>query len=217
MTIFLMRSRTSAQRSRPTTTTAPRKAHAATRPRPASPALWTVALSSRTATEAFGRIIGRSLAGGETLALSGELGAGKTALVRGIAAGLGTPSNHVTSPTFVLIHEYEGRLPLIHVDLYRLRSVAEAEGIGLQEYFHGNIVTAIEWADKFPDILPIDRLDLSLEHKTPTARTARMTAHGPRANTLLAALKQDARQRRRAATPKSSPKIATRRGRPRTS
>jgi len=176
-----------------------------------------VALSSRTATEAFGRIIGRSLAGGETLALSGELGAGKTALVRGIAAGLGTPSNHVTSPTFVLIHEYEGRLPLIHVDLYRLRSVAEAEGIGLQEYFHGNIVTAIEWADKFPDILPIDRLDLSLEHKTPTARTARMTAHGPRANTLLAALKQDARQRRRAATPRSSPKIATRRGRPRTS
>ncbi|MEK7300589.1 MAG: tRNA (adenosine(37)-N6)-threonylcarbamoyltransferase complex ATPase subunit type 1 TsaE [Nitrospirota bacterium] len=211
-----MRSRTSAQRSRPTTA-APRKARAATPSRPASSALWAVALPSRTATEAFGRIIGRSLAGGETLALSGELGAGKTALVRGIAAGLGTPSNQVTSPTFVLIHEYEGRLPLIHVDLYRLRSEAEAEGIGLQEYFHGNIVTAIEWADKFPGILPIDRLDLSLEHKTPTARTARMIAHGPRANTLLATLKQAARQRRHAAAPKSSPKIATRRGRPRTS
>ncbi len=211
-----MRSRTSAQRSRPTTA-APRKAHAATPSSPASSALWTVALPSRIATEAFGRIIGRSLSGGETLALSGELGAGKTALVRGIAAGLGTPSNQVTSPTFVLIHEYEGRLPLIHVDLYRLRSVAEAEGIGLQEYFQGNIVTAIEWADKFPDILPIDRLDLSLEHKTPTARTARMIAHGPRANTLLAILKQAVRQHRHAATPSPSPKTAARRGRPRTS
>ena len=211
-----MRSRTSAQRSRPTTA-APRKARAAKLPRTASPALWTVALPSSTATEAFGRIIGRSLAGGETLALSGELGAGKTALVRGIAAGLGMPSNQVTSPTFVLIHEYEGRLPLIHVDLYRLRSAAEAEGIGLQEYFHGNIVTAIEWADKFPELLPSDRFELTLQHKTPTTRTARMIARGPRATTLLAALKQAARQRRRAATPRSSPKIATRRGRPRTS
>lgn len=211
-----MRSRTSAQHSRPTTT-APRKAHAAAQSRSASSAIWTVALPSRIATEAFGRLIGRSLTGGETLALSGELGAGKTALVRGIAAGLGTPSNQVTSPTFVLIHEYEGRLPLIHVDLYRLRSVAEAEGIGLQEYFHGNIVTAIEWADKFPGILPIDRLNLFLEHKTPAARTARMIAHGPRANTLLAAIKQAARQRRRATTSSPLPKIATRRGRPSTS
>lgn len=211
-----MRSRTSAQHSRPTTT-APRKAHAAAQSRSASPALWTVALPSRTATEAFGRIIGRSLAGGETLALSGELGAGKTALVRGIAAGLGTPASRVTSPTFVLIHEYEGRLPLIHVDLYRLRSEAEAEGIGLQEYFHGNIVTAIEWADKFPELLPSDRFELTLQHDTPTTRTARMIAHGPRANTLLAAIKQATRQRRRATTTSPLPKIATRRGRPRTS
>lgn len=216
MTIFPMRSRTSAQRSRPTTA-APRKARAAKPPRAASSARWTVALPSRTATEAFGRIIGRSLAGGETLALSGELGAGKTALVRGIATGLGTPSNQVTSPTFVLIHEYEGRLPLIHVDLYRLRSGAEAEGIGLQEYFHGNIVTAIEWADKFPELLPSDRFELTLQHNTPTTRTARMIAHGPRACTLLAALKQAARQRRRAATPSASRKTATGRGRPRTS
>ncbi|MCS6292770.1 MAG: tRNA (adenosine(37)-N6)-threonylcarbamoyltransferase complex ATPase subunit type 1 TsaE [Nitrospira sp.] len=211
-----MRSRISAQRSR-STTTAPRKARAAKPSRPASPALWTVALPSCTATEAFGRIIGRSLAGGETLALSGELGAGKTALVRGIAAGLGTPSNQVTSPTFVLIHEYEGRLPLIHVDLYRLRSVAEAEGIGLQEYFQGNIVTAIEWADKFPGLLPSDRFELTLQHKTPTTRTARMIAHGPRACTLLAVLKRAVRQYRRAAAPEASPKIATRRRGPRTS
>lgn len=211
-----MRSRTSAQPSRPTPP-APRKARAATPPRPASSALWTVALPSRTATEAFGRIIGRSLAGGETLALSGELGAGKTALVRGIAAGLGTPSNQVTSPTFVLIHEYKGRLPLIHVDLYRLRSGAEAEGIGLQEYFHGNIVTAIEWADKFPELLPSDRFELTLQHNTPTTRTARMIAHGPRACALLALLKQTVGRARRAITSGRSRKTATRIGRPRTS
>jgi len=176
-----------------------------------------VALPSRIATEAFGRIIGRSLAGGETLALSGELGAGKTALVRGIAAGLGTPPNQVTSPTFVLIHEYEGRLPLIHVDLYRLRGVAEAEGIGLQEYFHGNIVTAIEWADKFPELLPSDRFELTLQHKTPTTRTAHMIAYGVRACTLLAVLKRAVRQHRRTATPGPSPKTAVRGGRSRTS
>ncbi|MCC6140028.1 MAG: tRNA (adenosine(37)-N6)-threonylcarbamoyltransferase complex ATPase subunit type 1 TsaE [Nitrospira sp.] len=211
-----MRSRTSAQPSQPATAS-PRKARAATPPGSASPALWTVALPSRAATESLGRIIGQSLTGGETLALSGELGAGKTALVRGIAIGLGMPANHVTSPTFVLIHEYEGRLPLIHVDLYRLRNVAEAEGIGLQEYFQGNIVTAIEWADKFPKLLPDDRLELTLQHHTATTRTARMMAYGPRACTLLTTLQQAARQRRRTAAPRSSPARATRKGRPRTS
>lgn len=189
----------------------------ATPPRPASSAVWTLALPSRTATEAFGRIIGRTLAGGETLALSGELGAGKTALVRGIATGLGTPPNHVTSPTFVLIHEYRGRLPLIHMDLYRLRNMADAESIGLQEYFQGEAVTAIEWADKFPDLLPSDRLELTMQHKTPTTRTARMIAHGPRASTLLTALKQHARHARRATTPRGARKAAPRTGRPRTS
>jgi tRNA threonylcarbamoyladenosine biosynthesis protein TsaE len=157
------------------------------------------------------------LTGGETLALFGELGAGKTALVRGIATGLGLPPNQVTSPTFVLIHEYRGRLPLIHMDLYRLQSATEAEGIGLQEYFSGETVTAIEWADKFPELLPSDRLELILQHNTPTTRTACMLARGPRASTLLTALKQHARQPRRAATPGGPHKAATRRGRPRTS
>lgn len=216
MTIFPMRSRTSARHSRPMTST-PKKSTPAKPPRPASSALWTVALSSRTATEAFGRAIGRMLTGGETLALFGELGAGKTALVRGIATGLGLPPNQVTSPTFVLIHEYHGRLPLIHMDLYRLRSADEAQGIGLQEYFNGETVTAIEWADKFPELLPSDRLELTLQHKTPTTRTARMLARGPHARTLLTALKQHARRARRATAPRGPRKAATRRGRPRTS
>ena len=171
-------------------------------PRPESPARWTVALPSRAATEAFGRAIGRALTGGEMLALFGELGAGKTALVRGIATGLGMTPDQVTSPTFVLIHEYEGRLPLIHMDLYRLQHAAEAEGIGLQEYFGSAAVTAVEWADKFPGLLPDDRLELTLEHRTPTTRTVRLRAKGPRASALLTALKQHAGKIRLAAAPK---------------
>ena len=149
------------------------------------------------------------LTGGETLALFGELGAGKTALVRGIAIGLGIPADHVTSPTFVLIHEYHGRLPLIHMDLYRLRSVTEAEGIGLQEYFRGETVTAIEWADKFPELLSSDRLELLLRHNTPATRSVRMIAHGPRAGALLTSIKQQMRHTRQTTAPRT--------GRPRTS
>lgn len=151
------------------------------------------------------------------LALFGELGAGKTALVRGIATGLGIPPNQVTSPTFVLIHEYQGRLPLIHMDLYRLQSAAEAEGIGLQEYFYGETVTAVEWADKFPELLPEDRLELTLQHHTPTTRTVRLLAKGPRAGTLLTTLKRHAGPTRLAAAPGTTRTAATLRGRTRTS
>lgn len=194
-----------------------KKPSEAKRLRPASTAAWTLTLPSRTATELLGRTIGRLLIGGESLALFGELGAGKTALVRGVAIGLGVPADHVTSPTFVLIHEYCGRLPLIHMDLYRLRSTAEAEGIGLQEYFDGKTVTAIEWADKFPELLSSDRLELRLRHHTPVTRTIRMIAHGPRACALLAALKQHMRPARRTAAPRVSRKTASRAGRLRTS
>ncbi|ALA60846.1 tRNA (adenosine(37)-N6)-threonylcarbamoyltransferase complex ATPase subunit type 1 TsaE [Nitrospira moscoviensis] len=143
-----------------------------------------VSLPSGAATETLGRSIGQAARGGEVLALVGELGAGKTSLVRGIADGL-QASAAVSSPTFVLIHEYQGRLPLVHVDLYRLRSEAEAETIGLQEYFDGRAVTAIEWADRFPALLPADRLDVRLLHVSPTARTAELSARGPASRALL--------------------------------
>lgn len=198
-------------------TPAPQPSSPAKPPRPKSPARWTVTLSSRAATEAFGRAIGRALAGGEMLALFGELGAGKTALVRGIATGLGMTPDQVTSPTFVLIHEYEGRLPLIHIDLYRLQNAAEAEGIGLQEYFCSESVTAVEWADKFPELLPDDRLELTLEHRTPTTRTVRLRATGPRASALLTALKQHAGRTRLVPAPGPTRKAAAKKGRIRTS
>ncbi len=123
--------------------------------------------------------------GGETLALSGPLGAGKTALVAGIAEGLGATRNSVSSPTFVLIHEYQGRLPLAHVDLYRLHSAQELESIGLLEYLSGPTVTAIEWADRGRALLPEDRLEIELRHQAVGSRTMRLVARGPASAALL--------------------------------
>ncbi|MGQ0696595.1 MAG: tRNA (adenosine(37)-N6)-threonylcarbamoyltransferase complex ATPase subunit type 1 TsaE [Nitrospiraceae bacterium] len=146
-------------------------------------------LSSCSETESLGRAIGRALKGGEVLGLIGELGAGKTALVRGIAAGLGAPTASVSSPTFVLVHEYRGRLPLLHIDLYRLHTNAEAESIGLQDYFTGQAITAIEWADRFPELLPEDRLEVRLSHRSFATRKAQLTAHGPQSFALLTQIK----------------------------
>lgn len=105
-------------------------------------------------TIAIGRQIGEAARSGDVFALIGDLGAGKTQLVKGIAAGLGTPAE-VTSPTFTLIHEYTGsRTPLYHFDFYRITSAEEAARLGLDEYFYGNGVCVIEWADRFPELLP---------------------------------------------------------------
>ena len=141
--------------------------------------------SSPDETDRLGRAIGRSLKGGEILALFGPLGAGKTALVRGIAAGLGAAPATVSSPTFVLIHEYRGRLPLAHVDLYRIGSLSELESTGLAEYLSGPTVAAIEWADKALPWLPNDRLEIELHHLTAGSRKIKLKAHGPISATLL--------------------------------
>ncbi|UVT22441.1 MAG: tRNA (adenosine(37)-N6)-threonylcarbamoyltransferase complex ATPase subunit type 1 TsaE [Nitrospira sp.] len=149
--------------------------------------------------ERLGYTIGQLLRGGETFALIGELGAGKTALVRGIVAGLGVPSASVTSPTFVLVHQYQGRLPLIHIDLYRLRTPEETESMGLSDYFTEEAVTAIEWADRFPGLLPEDRLEVRLTHRTPTSRKAQLEARGSRSRSLLARIKKAIPRVRRSA------------------
>ena len=102
----------------------------------------------------LGRQFAASLRRGAVLALAGDLGAGKTQFSKGLAAGLGVEAE-VTSPTFTLIHEYPGgRLPLFHIDLYRLEEEEEVLGIGLDEYLDGDGVTVIEWADKFAELMP---------------------------------------------------------------
>ena len=102
----------------------------------------------------FGRVFAASLRRGDVVALCGDLGAGKTHFVKGLAAGLGAPAE-VTSPTFTLIHEYTGgALPLYHVDFYRLDETGDALKIGIEEYLEGDGVTAVEWADKFAELIP---------------------------------------------------------------
>ena len=103
---------------------------------------------------AFGRQLATTLQPGDVLALSGDLGAGKTCLVKGIAAGLGIP-HEVTSPTFTLIHEYGGgRCPLAHIDLDRLETPRAAVAIGIEDYLGGSGITVIEWAERIESLLP---------------------------------------------------------------
>jgi tRNA threonylcarbamoyladenosine biosynthesis protein TsaE len=110
--------------------------------------------SSAQQTVAFGRELATQARPGDVWALAGDLGAGKTHFVQGAAAGLGSGAA-VTSPTFNLLHEYTGgRLPLFHFDFYRLRDAAEALALGLDEILAAGGLTIIEWADKFPELLP---------------------------------------------------------------
>ena len=154
---------------------------------PASSLPWKLVSTSHRHTDRLGQAIGRALRGGETIALYGPLGAGKTALVRGIAQGLGASPTAISSPTFVVIHEYyQGRLPLAHVDLYRIRSPRELESTGLIEYFSGQTVTAIEWADKGLAALPQDRIEIALSHRAPRSRTIQLSPTGPRSDGVLA-------------------------------
>lgn len=148
--------------------------------------IWSAGSRSAAETERIGRLLGASLKGGEVIALYGDLGTGKTVLVRGLAAGLDAPAGQVSSPTFVLINEYSGRLRLTHADLYRMDQPAAVEELGLWEHADGTGVVAIEWAENAGPTLPPDRLEIRLTHRTARSRDIAMTAHGRMAAALLA-------------------------------
>ena len=110
-----------------------------------------------------GRNYGRNAAKGDVFALTGDLGAGKTQFVKGVVAGLGSNAE-VTSPTFVLVHEYEGgRLPVYHFDFYRLHNRVAVLRLGFDDYVFGDGVSLIEWADRYPDLIPKEAKWLSFE------------------------------------------------------
>jgi tRNA threonylcarbamoyladenosine biosynthesis protein TsaE len=113
-------------------------------------------------TEDLGARLAADLRPGDVLALYGDLGAGKTCLVRGLARGLGATQPAV-SPTFTLINEYPGRLPLYHFDLFRVNTPAELEDLGSDEYFFGEGVTVVEWAERAGALLPSRCYDIRLE------------------------------------------------------
>lgn len=156
------------------------------RPTAMAPPITAWETTSAEATRAIGQLLGESCAGGETIALIGPLGAGKTCLVRGLAVGLGAPAEAVTSPTFVLIHEYAGRVPLYHVDLYRLDERDAVNGLGLEEYIDSTGVTVIEWADRAPAVLPGDHLRITIEHLGGDRRLVTLHPRGARPSELAA-------------------------------
>ena len=119
----------------------------------------------------MGRIIGGTLGEGAIVALIGELGAGKTGLTQGIARGLDVPDVYViTSPTFTLINEYPGRHKLVHLDVYRLSGSADLPDLGYEEYFYGEDVIVIEWADRIRDALPGNALFITMTYLDETRR-----------------------------------------------
>ncbi len=138
-------------------------------------------LADLEATVQLGHALGRELFPGTVIGLVGPLGAGKTQLVRAISEGLEIPNSRVvSSPTFVLIQEYAGRLQIYHFDAYRLGSEREFMDLGVNEYFERDGVSLVEWADRVPRCLPAERLEIELEVTGNTSRTARLEATGQR-------------------------------------
>jgi tRNA threonylcarbamoyladenosine biosynthesis protein TsaE len=139
----------------------------------------TIRLPSLAATAAWGRRLGELARPGDIITLAGSLGAGKTTLTQAIGQGLGVPAScYITSPTFSLLHEYPGRMPLYHLDLYRLAGEEELEELGIEDYLYGEGLTVIEWPDRLGSMLPAARLHIELNPEAAEARTAIVTAFG---------------------------------------
>lgn len=145
--------------------------------------------TSEAETASFGQRLARALSPGTVIALQGQLGAGKTRLVQAIAAELGCSRSFVVSPTFTLIHEYDGRLPVYHIDAYRLKDSDEFLDMGGGELIHGDGVCLIEWADRIGDLLPQDHLRVEIEVTGEQSRVFLCRASGPLAQKIIAALR----------------------------
>ncbi len=145
-------------------------------------------LKSKSERETYeiGYQIGTLLDRGDIVCLTGDLGAGKTVLAKGIARGLGVKED-VTSPTFTLIHEYMGRIPLYHFDVYRIGSIEEMEDLGYEEYFYGSGACIVEWASRIRELIPEDHLWIEIRTKGEHEREIRL---GGTADRFLQAMKE---------------------------
>ncbi|MBI4794756.1 MAG: tRNA (adenosine(37)-N6)-threonylcarbamoyltransferase complex ATPase subunit type 1 TsaE [Deltaproteobacteria bacterium] len=139
---------------------------------------------SPEATRALAAALGKWLAPGDVLALKGELGSGKTEFVHGLAQGLEVPEAAVASPSFTLVHEYPGRLPLVHIDLYRLENLPLEMLPDLEEYLSGPRVVAVEWAERLGALLPKEYLEVEIETTGESTREFTFRGHGPRGEEL---------------------------------
>lgn len=147
-----------------------------------------IQLNSLAETQLFARALCATVEMPMLVALNGTLGAGKTQLVRFVAQSLGVAAEEVTSPTYVLLQRYSGRHLIYHIDFYRLDTAAEVWDLGIDELFELSALIFVEWAEKFPQCLPTDRLEIVLqpiECATDQCRLALITATGPRAEAWL--------------------------------
>ncbi len=141
---------------------------------------------SASETIRLGRNLGSLLLPGDIVALVGELGSGKTQFIKGLAAGVGVRKpTYISSPSFTLINEHLGKVPFYHIDLFRLKSEKEAEELGLEEYFQGEGITAIEWADKIPSLLPQEILWISIRYTGEHTRSFEIIGKGKRYEQLI--------------------------------
>ncbi|MBE0480873.1 MAG: tRNA (adenosine(37)-N6)-threonylcarbamoyltransferase complex ATPase subunit type 1 TsaE [Dehalococcoidia bacterium] len=147
-----------------------------------------VVTRSEQGTRRIGSRLGRLSLAGDVILLVGDLGAGKTCLTQGIAAGLGI-EEWVVSPTFMLVRQYRGRLPLYHIDFYRL-DPAEAAELGLEEYCSGAGVCVVEWADRAVDVLPREHLLVTMQALSASERRLTFTPHGSRFEQLVKQLRR---------------------------
>lgn len=141
-------------------------------------------------TERIGSLLGTLLIPGDVIALAGELGSGKTTLVRGLAQGMGFSGEEVASPSFTLVNEYDGPLPLFHIDLYRLGNIGELHEIGYEEYISESGVAVIEWADRVRDAIPHESLWITLQYQSEESREIVMQAQGNRYEKMIEELQK---------------------------
>lgn len=148
-----------------------------------------IKLNGLKATEEFGIRLGKLLKSGDIVCLNGDLGAGKTTMTKSIGIGLDV-DEYITSPTFALINLYKGRMVVYHFDVYRLENVDELYDLGFDEYFYGNGVCIIEWAEKIDKLIPEDRIIIDIEKTNKDdERILHISGHGNRYEEIIKELK----------------------------
>jgi tRNA threonylcarbamoyladenosine biosynthesis protein TsaE len=150
--------------------------------------IFVIESGSTRETKMWGRRLGSLLEGGELLALNGDLGAGKTCFIKGLARGLSLREENILSPTFTMIQEHHGRLPLYHIDLYRLDNVA-LDDLGLREYLFSDSIAAVEWFERLEGGSEINRLSVTISYAGANSRRIEFAAKGEHYSSLITRLR----------------------------
>ena len=152
--------------------------------------MMTLISKSNQETKDIAAKLAKYLSPRDCVALCGDLGSGKTTFVKGLARGLDIKETQVISPSFMLIRQYKGKLPLYHFDLYRLDYLEQVEHLGYEEYFYGDGVCCIEWADKIEELLPVEHLEIDIKSLSEYKRKITFKSTSNRYNSIIGKLKK---------------------------